>query len=87
VIITLTKKGTELRQKAKTIPDDLGCGLGLRVASYDTLLGDISELRNHIREYRQKGANNPFGCGAIKLVTSAASPIEGACGSSEDREI
>jgi MarR family transcriptional regulator, organic hydroperoxide resistance regulator len=55
VIISLTRKGAGLRDKARGIPDELGCGLGLSASRVDSLLREITALRNHIREHRLQG--------------------------------
>lgn len=52
VNISLTRKGIGLRDKARGIPRELACGLGLSQSGYDSLLKGTSALRGHIREHR-----------------------------------
>lgn len=56
VIVSLTRAGIRLRDKALRVPKALICGLGLSTSEYDLLLQNVVRLRDHIRNGRKEPA-------------------------------
>ena len=50
VIITLTKKGRDLRNKAEDIPFNLMCGMGLDAKSLDRLKEEMNQLNKKVKK-------------------------------------
>jgi MarR family transcriptional regulator, organic hydroperoxide resistance regulator len=53
VIVSLTQQGQHLKAKALTVPQTIGCALGMSAKSIAALHRAILEAREHIQAYRE----------------------------------
>jgi DNA-binding MarR family transcriptional regulator len=56
VRITLTEAGRALQEKAKTVPQEIGCTIGMANGDYQALLRQLADLRGKLHAYEPQSS-------------------------------